>query len=155
MTKAKWDLFRMIRQMTLNEMNNVNEALADHMPKGFHNNIRWNLGHIYNAAGGLLSTFTGEENKVPESYPALFERGTKPADWQGDIPSLSELRTRLKEQIDELEFAYEKRLNDALISPCDLGGVQLTTIGELLDFISFHEGLHIGTIKGLKRSLGL
>jgi len=141
--------------MTLNEMNNVSEELADCIPRGFHNNIRWNLGHIYNAAGGLLSRYTGEENKVPESCPGLFGRGTKPADWQGDIPSLSELHKRLKEQVDELEFAYAKRLNDALITPCDIGNVQLTTIGELLDFIFFHEGLHIGAIKGLKRSLGL
>lgn len=154
-TKAKWDLFKMIRQMTLNEMANVTEIDVDRIPNGFNNNIRWNLGHIYNAAGGLLTRFTGESTSIPAHYPKLFDRGTKPADWQGDVPSLVELRKCLEEQVEELEFSYEKRLNDALITPCDLGMVQLTTIGELLDFICFHEGLHVGTIKGLKRTLGL
>lgn len=155
MTKAKWDLFKMIRQVTLNEMSNLSEEDANSIPNGFHNNIRWNLGHIYNAAGGLLSRFTGENTEVPEHYPKFFDRGTKPSDWKGNAPSLSELRTVLEEQVEQLEFLFEKRLNDALITPCDMGMVQLTTVGELLDFIFFHEGLHAGAIKGIKRAMSL
>jgi hypothetical protein len=154
-TKAKWDLFKMIRKVTLNEMAGMSEEDADRIPSGFNNNIRWNLGHIYNAAGGLLAGFTGENTAVPSNYPKLFDRGTKPADWQGDVPSLSELQKGLEGQVEQLEFLFEKRLNDALVHPCDFGMVQLTTIGELLDFIFFHEGLHAGVIKGLKRTMGL
>ena len=154
MTKAKWDLFKMIRQMTLNEINNITEEDARRIPEGFNNNISWNLGHVYNAAGGLLTRFTGENVSAPDNYPKLFERGTKPADWQGEVPSLNELHKKLEKQVEQLEFSFEKRLNDTLNTTCDFGMVQLTTIGELLDFIMFHEGLHIGAIKGLKRAIG-
>lgn len=141
--------------MTLNEINNITEEDARRIPKGFNNNICWNLGHIYNAAGGLLTRFTGETVSAPDNYPKLFGQGTKPADWQGEVPSLNELQQKLEGQVEQLEFSFEKRLNDTLNTTCDFGMVQLTTIGELLDFIMFHEGLHIGTIKGLKRAMGI
>jgi hypothetical protein len=38
---------KFVRTSTIRSVEGLDEKLADIIPKGFNNNIRWNLGHIY------------------------------------------------------------------------------------------------------------
>lgn len=55
----------LVRQNTLNEMENLTEEQADQMPEGFRNTIRWNLGHIYTVQNALISKFGGKNIDTP------------------------------------------------------------------------------------------
>jgi hypothetical protein len=77
----------------------------------------------------------------------LFARGTKPADWQGDVPAISVLSSQLKEQLTRLKEIPADKLNVKLKEPF-LGQ---ETFGELVNFALFHENLHLGHIQAMKR----
>ncbi|MBU8878200.1 DinB family protein [Bacillus sp. FJAT-29790] len=138
----------LIREKTLNEMEDLLEEQADLMPRGFRNTIRWNLGHIYTFQNILLSKFGGKHFETPTRYLELFAPGTKPDDWEGEIPTLDELKQLLEEQPAKIKEALAGHLDEKAAEPFK----SLSTIGELLNFSMYHEGLHVGIIKGLKKA---
>ncbi|GEB33110.1 hypothetical protein BPA01_26900 [Brevibacillus parabrevis] len=147
-----WNQYDMIRGMFLEGLSKTSEQEAEIVPAGFKNNIHWNIGHILLTQDYLL--FGPAEMKCPPSYAALFSPGTKPADWQGDVPSIEELAAQLKEQHARVKEQLQTKLNDPLPKPFQLGdkGV-MNTYGEMMVFTLFHEGMHIGTISALRKAI--
>ena len=136
------------RQITLNEMEDLSEEQADQMAEGFNNTIRWNLGHIYTVQGILLSEFGGKNMKIPPRCLELFAPGTRPADWKGEVPTLDELKKMLEEQPVKMKEILADQLNEKAVKPFK----SLSTVGEILNFTMYHEGMHAGMIKGLKKA---
>jgi uncharacterized damage-inducible protein DinB len=137
-----------IRENTLKEFNGLSEEQANQIPKGFRNSILWNLGHIFTVQNLLLQNYGGVTMEMPPHNIELFAPGTKPADWKGDAPALEELKQRLEEQPAKLKDLLTGKLNDQAAKPFRT----YTTIGEILIFTLYHEGLHTGAIKGLKNA---
>ncbi|QAS53596.1 DinB family protein [Halobacillus litoralis] len=136
----------MVRKATLKGMDSVTEEQADKQPGGFSNTIRWNLGHIYVVQNSLIAKFGGIPTETPSRYLELFAPGTKPADWQGDVPSLAELKQELEEQPARLKETLTGKLDDEAAEAF----LSLPTVGEILNFTLYHEGVHGGMIKALK-----
>lgn len=147
---------RFIRMRTLAALDATSEEMADVMPEGFANNIRWNLGHIYVTQEKLAYSFLNESPYLPDHYLDLFNARTNPTMWEVEAPSLSSLRSLLAEQLDRLEETFRGRLSEKGEKPFRLGeNFEFTTLGEVLSFMSWHEGLHQGTITSLKRAQGI
>ncbi|QQK79085.1 DinB family protein [Salicibibacter cibi] len=140
----------MVRQSTLNELDSLSEQQADQMPEGFSNTIRWNLGHTYTVQNVLLSNYGGKNIETPSRYLELFAPGTKPADWKGEIPTLDEIKQHLEEQPKKLKETLSGQLDDEAPKPF----MSLSTVGEILNFTLYHEGMHAGMIKGIKKAIG-
>ncbi|WP_404455104.1 DinB family protein [Virgibacillus necropolis] len=138
----------LVRQNTLNEMEGLSEEQADQMPKGFRNTIRWNLGHIYTVQNALLARFGGKDIEIPPHYIELFTPGTTPTDWKDEVPSLDEIRQLLEEQPEKLKASLVGQLDEEAAKPFK----SLSTVGEILNFTLYHEGMHLGAIKGLKKA---
>ncbi|GAA3314767.1 hypothetical protein GCM10020331_008140 [Ectobacillus funiculus] len=93
----------------MNEIEGLSEEQADQRPEGFLNTIRWNLGHIYTVQNALVSKIWWEKNiDIPSRYLELFAPGTKPADWQGEVPTLDELKQLLEEQPAKTEGSFSR-----------------------------------------------
>lgn len=150
-----WEEISLVRQRLLDEVKDVSEEAADKMPEGFRNTIRWNLGHIYVVQEKLVAGLAGETPQIPSHYGDLFAPGTKPADWEGEIPKLSSIEAILEEQPVKLKDRFAGRLDEKVTKPFTPGNLELDTIGKILNFTLYHEGLHTGFIKGLKRAIGL
>ncbi|SDI78642.1 DinB family protein [Natribacillus halophilus] len=138
----------MIRQNTLKELEDLSEQQADQMPAGFRNTIRWNLGHIYTVQNALLSNYGGKNIETPSRYPELFAPGTSPAEWEGEVPTLDEIKQHLEEQPAKLKESLSGQLDDEAAEPF----MSLSTVGEILNFTLYHEGMHVGVIKGIKKA---
>jgi uncharacterized damage-inducible protein DinB len=139
----------LVRKGTLKELDSVTEEQADKQPEGFKNTIRWNLGHIYVVQNSLIAKFGGKPVETPSRYLELFAPGTQPADWQGDVPSLAELKQELEEQPVRLKETLTGQLDDEAAKAF----ISLSTVGEILNFTLYHEGVHTGTIKALKSNI--
>ncbi|WP_078381718.1 DinB family protein [Sutcliffiella halmapala] len=144
-----------IRKRTIFALDATNEQLADEMPQGFRNTIRWNFGHIFLTQDTLMSSFIGEEPHVPDDYYALFERDTSPLNWNVQPPSLGVLREQLINQSERIRMNYSRRLEENIVRPFQIGDYQLITLGEILAFANWHEGLHQGAINSIKRAAGI
>jgi hypothetical protein len=136
------------RNRTLEVIAGITEEQADIVPKGFNNNIRWNIGHILTAQERMAFRLIGEPMELPEELMNLFLNGTKPADWQSAPPDLATLRELLEGQQARLRERLKGRLNEKLTVPFrDFG-----TLAEALIFSIGHESLHAGYIMALKRA---
>lgn len=143
------------RASTLQAAKKVKEEYADFadtIPEGFNNNVRWNLGHIVTITDQLASYPAGEKPLLPKPFHKSFGNGTSPKDWNEETPSLDEIIQALEEQPKQLKEKYAGRLFEPLPKPFKLVGVEYNTLGDVLAFNLFHEGLHVGQINTMLRA---
>ncbi|MEH7253090.1 DinB family protein [Neobacillus niacini] len=137
------------RSEILEAVENVTEAEAEAIPKGFNNNIRWNLGHIYLDQYAWIQAVTKETSSVPGQFSTWFGYGTSPADFTPETPSFEELKHLLKEQPAQIKAEYSERLEEEF-PPTEMG---MHTIEQVLIRTIFHEGMHLQTILDLKKCM--
>jgi uncharacterized damage-inducible protein DinB len=139
----------LVRERTLQQLAAATEETADLVPQGFRNTLRWNLGHILTVQENLVFKLSGETFRLPESYPALFNNGTSPADWQTAPPSLETLKQQLAEQPQRIKDALASRLEDKLVQP--FKGIE--TVSGIIGFTLYHEGVHTGYMMAMRKLL--
>jgi hypothetical protein len=147
MNELLFNNMELTRSFFIKNVAAMEEGLADVQPKGFNNTIHWHIGHVLTTAEVLIFGFPKKSSHLPANYMELFAKGTKPADWEGDVPSISILISQLKEQLSRMKEIPVESLNVELKEPF-LGQ---KTYGELVNFALFHENLHLGHIQAMKR----
>jgi hypothetical protein len=142
-----------VRGITISILEKTIEEAADITPKGFNNNIRWNLGHIAFIQEKLVFGLAGEPMQTPESYESFFGAGTKPADWTEAAPSLEEIANVLKDQAHRIKELMPQQFDKQLITPfTNKAGINFTTVGETFLFSFYHEAMHVETIKQIGKA---
>ncbi|MEN2766710.1 DinB family protein [Ornithinibacillus xuwenensis] len=126
----------------------VTDEEADVIPEGFHNNIRWNLGHIYLDQFLWIQAITKETTAIA-SLNKWFGFGTSPKDFTKDTPTLQALKEMLYDQPDEIREKYGERLEEEF-EPTEMG---MYTIEQVLARTIYHEGLHAAAIQFIKRNI--
>ncbi|MFP7334311.1 DinB family protein [Shouchella clausii] len=133
----------------LNMVEDVTEEEAEIVPRGFNNNIRWNLGHVILDQYLWIRVLTKEDMPVSLAFNQWFGYGTDPSHFTDETPSLAELISLLREQPRLIEQDYRDRLEEEF-PPTDMG---MHTIEQVLVRTIFHEGLHMGAIIAIKRQI--
>ena len=142
--KTRQYLVTIIDELTIEQLNTI--------PEGFNNNIVWNLGHVIAAQQGVcyirgtLPMLIDQElfNKYkPESRPL------QPVT-EAEVQALKEL---LFTTIDSLEQDLQTGKFARYASWKTRYGVEINSIEDAINFLSFHDGLHIGYIMALRRSI--
>ncbi|MEN2466832.1 DinB family protein [Ornithinibacillus sp. FSL M8-0202] len=135
------------RKETLRLVEELTEEEANMIPEGFHNNIRWNLGHIYLDQYLWIYALTKETSEETNQLNQWFGFGTNPNNFTEETPNLAELKERLTYQITDIKAKYEERLEEEF-PPTEMG---MYTIEQVLTRTIYHEGLHTTAIQYLKR----
>lgn len=105
-----------VRQIVLHQVQSIPEELFDAQPPQFTNTIRWNVGHIVFCLESFLSLGFPDTSRLPESYAALFNTGTKPSDWTAEPPTKEELVEHLSEQLARIAEIAPGKLEEPLKS---------------------------------------
>jgi uncharacterized damage-inducible protein DinB len=137
------------RSYILAVLEDVTEEKAELIPQGFHNNIRWNLGHILLDQYLWIQAVTKEKVDVPELFQSWFGYGTSPRNFTEETPRMEELKALLREQPGKIRELYGDRLDEEF-SPTEMG---MFTIEQVLVRTIFHEGMHLQTILDIKKLL--
>ncbi|MBW5445482.1 DinB family protein [Cohnella sp. CFH 77786] len=151
-----FDQAEFVRKQTLKAMEGVTEEMADKIPDGFRNSIRWNLGHVYVVLERYIFKYLELPLHVPEGFQELFEFGTSPLGWPDSVrvPTLPELEALLAGQLARVREAVGHRLRDEVPQPYTTSlGMRLSTPEEFLSFNLYHEGMHLGAVKLYKKLL--
>jgi len=131
--------------MSLDDLNAI--------PKGFNNNIIWNIGHILVTQQLLAYKLSGLPMMVSESLIAKYMKDTKPEDdvSQTEVDEIKEL---LFATIEKTKADYNNNaFNNFNTYTVSTTGNTLTNIDESFEFILFHEGMHLGYIMALSRAI--
>jgi len=141
-----------IRGITLKTLKGMPKEITDIVPTGFNNSIHWNFGHIAFIQEKLVYAVVGEEMSLPSEFEVYFGAGTKPTDWIGNPPTLSDISLVLAEQSARIITTHKGNLHKKLPTPfTNRGGTTFNTLGETLLYSFYHESLHLETIKIMRR----
>lgn len=146
MTQSIINTGKVLRQIIIGQLQEVSESQMDIQPAGFHNTVRWNIGHMIYWLDKYASLSFSIPSAIPFQYETLFNSGTKPSDWTVTPPSKDELIGMLTGQLSRLSELTPEMLMQKLPSPFEMGPFQFVTAGELFNFALMHEAIHLGVI---------
>src|SRR5699024_2901582 len=144
------EMFKYSRTSTLIILPKLDEKLWDIQPENWPNTSRWNAGHIYAEAERFMHDADNDYEITRPDWMPLFLDGSRPSEWEGDIPSKDEILEALREQENRIENFFKDKHQNKASTVRDLNGMKLETVEHALQFITWHEGIHIGDIKGLR-----
>ncbi|MEZ4793613.1 MAG: DinB family protein [Gelidibacter sp.] len=133
-----------IETYSLEELNKI--------PDRFNNNIIWNIAHTVAVQQSLIYKLSGLQPIVSEDMIAMFKKGTKP---ERDLTQaeVDEIKGLLFSTIEKTKEDYENKVfqnyNEYTVTTKNT----LTNVMEAIEFNNYHEGLHLGYILALKRSI--
>lgn len=141
--------FDLARNGLLGFVNKLDEKIVDIQPDHFNNTLRWHTGHVLVTTESLLFGFPKQSENIPEAYHALFATGTKPADWEVEAPSLTDLVKYLEEQHERVNGLSDAFFAETL--PYTLPFGNFKTYDDIFAMILQHEAEHLGQMKAMHR----
>ena len=144
-TRGFFKLF--LEQLSLEELNKI--------PTGYNNNIIWNIAHVIATEQVLIYKLSGVPMLVSDDFVNAYKKGSKPeADvTQADVNLISELLTETAKQT-QINYSNNAYVTFPEYTP-ETTGTTIHNIDEALTFVLFHEGLHLGIVKSLLKSVKL
>lgn len=125
------------------------------LPAGFNNSILWNIAHVVVTQQRLVYGLSGLPMNVSDYWLDNYSKGTKPDGSDPGDDKVEELKDLLFSTIEktqqDLEAGAFVNFKEYMTTP----KVPLRTAPEALAFNTFHEGLHLGTILDMRRTLGI
>lgn len=131
-----------------NSLENLNR-----IPKGFNNNIIWNIGHVVVSEQLLAYKLSGLESSLSDEMINTYRKDTKP---NGDLSQneVDEIKDLLLTTLEKTkEDYYDDVFENYNAYTVSTTGNTLTNIDEALQFITIHEGLHYGYVLALLKAV--
>ena len=124
------------------------------IPEGFNNNIWWNIAHVVVIPQYLVYGLCGLGYTIEEDLVKKYLKGTFP---QGE-PSAQEVEkisAYLFSTVKHIQLDYEHgRLNTQQYKEITTSvNVTLSSVEDAIVYNAYHEGMHLGAIRGLQKAL--
>ncbi len=150
--KNNFEFLRISRQNTLDLVSTLTDDQVNQIPDGFNNNMVWNLGHLVVTQQLLNYGLASVPFIIDQSLIDKYRKGTKP---EGLIDSdeINRLKELMLTCVDQLELDYQKGIFKSFKTYPTSFKATLTSIEDAISFNNIHEGLHLGYMMAMKRSL--
>lgn len=147
------NMFKYSRTSTLILLDKIDEDKWDIQPDGFPNTVRWNAGHVYSTAEDFLHDADKDYEIIHPEWNDLFLDGSRPSEWPEDVPSPQVIKDALKEQQERIYNYFQDKLAKEASVTRDVNKLMLDTVEASLQFVTWHEGIHLGFTNGLSKIL--
>ena len=146
------DQLKRTRLFLLDLVKGLTPPQLNEIPAGFNNNVIWNLGHLFTGQQRVCYLRAGLETRIEDQSFSDYKPQTKP-DKKIDEEEIIRIKNSFISIIDTLQADYDQNLF-LNYQPFPVPyGFEITNIDEAINFMLFHEGLHLGYIMALKRVL--
>ena len=122
------------------------------IPEGFSNNIIWNITHTMVTQQLLVYNLSGLPMMLSEKMVQMFRKGTKP---ERDLTQteVDEIKELLISTMEKTKKDYRNKVFKTYQDYTVSTKSTLTNVDEAIGYNHFHEGMHLGYILALKKSL--
>jgi hypothetical protein len=145
-----------VRGLTQQVVAALPPELAEAVPPGCGNNLRWQLGHVIVATEGLVFGLQREPMCVPPEWRRWFGRGTSPAAFSAATPDWTSLAEVLQTSSERI-LARLPELDPGRVLPEPFrpatAAVVIETVGAAIAMATWHEGYHLATMRTYARVL--
>ena len=122
------------------------------IPEGFKNNIAWNVTHLVVTQQLLHYKLSGLNPLCPDDLIEAHRKGTSPTK-TFTAEEFEELKELLIGLPDTLQEDFEAGIFENYTEYPTSTGVVLDSIEIAIPFNNFHEGIHYGIIRSIKKFL--
>ena len=122
------------------------------VPEEFSNNMFWNIAHTVVTQQLLIYNFSGLPMMVSDEMVAKYRKGTK-TEHNASQAEVNEIKALLFTTIEKTKEDYNKNIFKLYKEYTVSTGSTLTKVEDAITFNNFHEGIHLGYILALKKSL--
>lgn len=140
--KTRKYILDLVRDLSTEELNLV--------PPSFNNNIIWNLAHMMSVQQGVCYSRASVPLIIEERLFLSYKPGTRPTQFVNPN-EIEDIKSLLLSTLDQFEVHYQKHLFNNYTAWSTRYGIEITCIEEAMQFLTFHEGMHMGVIMALKR----
>lgn len=148
--KTEFDILRKSRALFLKELEGLTLAQLHTIPTGFKNHIAWNVAHVL-VTQQLLHYQLSELNCLcPDDLIETHRKGTSPSVTfsEEEFEEVKELFAGLP---DTLQEDYEAGIFENYTEYPTSTGFVIHSIEEAISFNNFHEGIHYGIVRAIKK----
>ncbi|SDR66337.1 DinB superfamily protein [Polaribacter sp. KT25b] len=148
--KAQFDILRTSRNLVLKELEGLTLEQIHEIPTGFKNNIAWNVAHLVVTQQLLNYKLAGLDCLCSDELIEDYKKGTLPSKTFTE-EEFEEIKDLLLGLPDTLEEDYKAGIFESFKEYPTSTGFVLTTIESAISFNNFHEGIHYGIIRSIKK----
>ena len=148
----QFDVLRKSRELVLKELEGLTMEQIHKIPEGFKNNIAWNVAHLVVTQQLLHYKMSDLNPLCPDQLIDAHKKGTSPTKnfTEEEFDEVKELLIGLPDTLQEdFEAGIFKTFNEYPTST----GFVLSSIETAIAFNNFHEGIHYGIIRSIKKFL--
>lgn len=150
--QQQFTIVRQNRKILYRYLTGLSEAELFTIPKAFNNNIWWNIAHVVLTQQKLVYGLSGLPLNISKELVAKYKKGTFP-EGQPSAVEVEEIKKLLFELPEQTEEDYKKAIFKGFKPYMTTPKVGLNSVEDAIEFNSFHEGLHLGSIMALVRAV--
>jgi len=133
-----------MEKFSLEELNKV--------PDGFRNNLIWNIAHVIVTQQLLVYNLSGLPMLTTNTMVEAYKKGSK-VETNVSQEDVDEIKALLFSSVEKLKADYEAGIFKNYKAYTTSTNSTMTNVEEAIAFNNFHEGIHLGYILALKKSL--
>ena len=143
--RFEWEILRASRIRLLRVIETSSHEILFKIPKGFNNNIIWQIGHCIASQQRHMYMRSGLPMYISKDFMESFKIGSAPASWK-ITPDVNELKPLLIDTVNKLKSDLQSGLfvtYEAFELPI---GFKVKNHVQALQAANFHEAEHSGII---------
>ena len=148
--KTQFDVLRKSRELVLKEIEGLTLEQMHTIPEGFVNNIAWNVAHIVVTQQLLLYKLSSLDCLCDDDLIEKYRKGTSPSE-RFTEEAFNEVKELLVGLPNTLEEDFEAGIFKTYTEYPTSTGFVLTSFERAVNFNNFHEGIHYGIIRAIKK----
>jgi hypothetical protein len=122
------------------------------IPEKFNNNLIWNIAHLIVTQQLLTYSLSGLPMQISDALVDKYKKGSM-VDGNVSQEEINEIKGLLISTIEKTKEDYEKGVFNSFQPYTTSTNSTLKSFEEAMEFNNFHEGIHLGYILALKKSL--
>ena len=150
--KTAFDLLSQTRENILKILE-ANKGKEYIMPKGFNNNLYWNVAHCVVTQQLLCYKLSNNDIIIDNELVELYKKGTKPKADTPNIIEVGKVKDLLVTAVEQMEKDYQAGLFKNYNQYKTSYGVTLNSIDDAILFNNSHEALHLGYMLAMSKHL--
>lgn len=147
-----FDILEKNRALMVSFLENFSVEQLNKVPEGFSNNIIWNIAHLVATQQLLTYKLSGLPMRVDTAFVDRYKKGTKA---NGDVSAedIATIKSMLLTSVMQTKEDHEKGVFQTFHAYTTSTGSTLTSFEDAMAFNNYHEGIHLGYILAMKKSL--
>ncbi|WP_405208701.1 DinB family protein [Aquimarina sp. LLG6339-5] len=146
------EITRTNRKLLAKIMDNFSLEDLNKVPEGFNNNLIWNIAHVVVTQQLLTYKLSGLPMMISDEMIVKYRKGTK-TEGLVSKEEVEKVKELLFTTIDKTEKDIDGNTFKGYQEYPTSTGFVLKSVVDAINFNNFHEGIHLGYILALKKSL--